>query len=179
MLTAHKRGILYFFVHFSVETACFYYLFSSVWGSEGWWLIALVFDAIAFLPQSAIGIIADKFPRLPYGVIGLTMMLLALFFPFGWVGLIILTLGNAVTHVDGAEKTLRDANGKITPNALFVGGGSFGVITGRLLGVHANEFTMLIPVLCILLSILLIILFLSSGSFLFFDIFNYTFLFVF
>lgn len=161
-LTANKRGILYFFVHFSVETACFYYLFSGAYGGEGWWLVALVFDAIAFLPQSVIGVIADKFPRLPYGVIGLAMMLLALFLPFGWVGLIILTLGNATTHVDGAEKTLRGANGKITPNALFVGGGSFGVITGRLLGVHANQFTVLIPAICIIFSVLLIILFIRN-----------------
>jgi hypothetical protein len=49
------------------------------------------------------------------------------------VSLVILCLGNACTHVAGAEVTLRTARGKLGPSAIFVSGGSFGVITGTLL----------------------------------------------
>ncbi|MBO7633922.1 MAG: hypothetical protein J6S72_06005, partial [Lachnospiraceae bacterium] len=47
--------------------------------------------------------------------------------------LILLTAGNALIHVSGALVTLRVSEGRLSESALFVGGGSFGVITGRLL----------------------------------------------
>ena len=37
-------------------------------------------------------------------------------------------------HVSGAETTLRASDGKLSHSAIFVAGGSFGVITGKLLG---------------------------------------------
>ena len=50
-----------------------------------------------------------------------------------YLSLILLCLGNAFLHVVGAEATLRNSDGKLSPAAIFVSGGSFGVITGRLL----------------------------------------------
>ena len=47
------------------------------------------------------------------------------------VGLIILCLGNACIHVRGAEITLNNSYGKLSHSAIFVAGGSFGVITGK------------------------------------------------
>jgi hypothetical protein len=47
--------------------------------------------------------------------------------------LVVLCLGNACTHVAGAEVTLRTARGRLGPSAIFVAGGSFGVISGTLL----------------------------------------------
>jgi hypothetical protein len=46
---------------------------------------------------------------------------------------IVIALGNACVHVNGAEVTLRGGRGRITPAAVFVAGGSFGVVTGKLL----------------------------------------------
>lgn len=48
-------------------------------------------------------------------------------------GLTALTIGNAFIHIDGAMATLRVSEGRLAESAIFVGGGSFGVITGRLL----------------------------------------------
>ena len=157
-ISANKLGWLYAFVHFAVETACFFYIFSNIQIGIYGWIVALLYDAMAFLPQNAMGLIADKFPRAHLGVLGLLITLIALLLPFGLISVVVLAIGNAIVHVDGAEKTLRDNAGKISPNAVFVGGGSFGVVTGRLLGVHSSELTVLIPILLLVLSAAAILL---------------------
>ncbi len=163
-ITANKLGILYCFAHFSVETACFYYLYHNTDIGYYWWIIALAYDALAFLPQTLLGVIADKFPKIRYGVIGFVMVLIALFLPFGWAGVIIIALGNALVHIDGAEKTLQNTNKKITPNAIFVGGGSFGVITGRLLGGMPNFYLVTFPAFLIIITIVLLFAFAHDKS---------------
>ncbi|MCR5322546.1 MAG: hypothetical protein K6E85_04685 [Lachnospiraceae bacterium] len=50
------------------------------------------------------------------------------------VGFVILTVGNALLHISGALVTLRVSEGRLSEPGIFVGGGAFGVITGRLLG---------------------------------------------
>ena len=102
------------------------------------YLIALAYDMLAFVPQGIIGHFADRHHRFPLTIVGLGLMSasLVLFNSFSLkaVSLVALCLGNCCTHVGGAENTLRSSNGKLTPSALFVSGGSFGVISGKLLG---------------------------------------------
>ena len=142
-------GILYFYIHFVTEVLCFYFLYSYIGDSILAWTIPFVYDAFAFVPQSLIGHLSDKFDKIPFGIIGmLTMMVglaifallpqLSIFLP-----LMLICLGNACVHVAGAEVTLRSSNGKIAPSAIFVAGGSFGVITGRLLGNFAPFWVIL------------------------------------
>ena len=133
-MSTSRAGWAYAFIHFSVEIACFFFLFSRLRLSDYWWSYALIFDALAFIPQSAFGVLSDKFPNLPYGAIGCVMIAIALLLPLEGVGLIVLGIGNALAHIDGAQHTLRNSEGKITPNAVFVAGGSFGVVLGQLLG---------------------------------------------
>ena len=131
-------GIMYFYVHFMVEVLCFYYL-SLVLG-DNWilWLVPFVYDILAFVPQILFGAISDCFKKVPFGIIGVGLMILGLvLFQIGDVSVIITTiiiaLGNACVHVNGAEVTLRSSKGKMSPAAVFVAGGSFGLITGKLL----------------------------------------------
>ena len=49
-------------------------------------------------------------------------------------GFVILSIGNAFLHISGALATLRASCGRLSETGIFVGGGAFGVITGRLLG---------------------------------------------
>ncbi|MBO4415884.1 MAG: hypothetical protein J5824_07890 [Lachnospiraceae bacterium] len=49
-------------------------------------------------------------------------------------GFVILSIGNALLHISGALITLRVSEGRLSEPGIFVGGGAFGVITGRLLG---------------------------------------------
>ncbi len=129
-------GIAYSLIHFSVEVASFYFIFSRISSSPLYWALALLFDALAFLPQGIIGSITDRFPKLNIGVVGTVMMLAAFLIPYDLPALMVLALGNAMIHISGARHTLRDSDGRIGPNAVFVGGGSLGVITGQLLGGH-------------------------------------------
>ena len=142
-LKTNISGWLYFYVHFVTEIACFYMLSLVVGDNVILWSIPLFYDAFAFVPQSIIGYISDRFPKIPFGAMGIMMMAIALtVFSLASnisiiVSFLILCFGNAFTHVAGAEVTLRSSNGKIAPVAIFVAGGSFGVITGKLLAAVA------------------------------------------
>ena len=148
-ISANQLGFAYAYVHFAVEICCFFFVFSRFNASPLWWAVALLFDALAFITQMFWGLLADKTPHIPYGIIGCVAILISLWIPVHSIGLVILALGNALAHVDGAEHTLRASGSRITPTGLFVGGGSFGVITGQLLGMYASDL-LWIPV-CIIL----------------------------
>lgn len=151
-MTAGAAGWLYAYVHFATEVACFYLLFSRVSTDADWWSYSILYNLFAFVPQLFFGIISDRYRGIPYGTVGCAMMLAALLLPFSVPTLILLCLGNCLTHIDGAQNTLRGAGGKITPNAVFVGGGAFGVITGQLLGTLGIDGLITIPVLLLLLG---------------------------
>ena len=130
-------GYAYFYIHFIVEIVCFYYL-SKVSNSPIVWLIPFLYDAFAFVPQSLIGYVSDKYPKINMGFIGIVLLFLGIIiFSFidisKFVSLFLICFGNAFLHVSGAETTLKNSEGKLSHSAIFVAGGSFGVITGRLL----------------------------------------------
>lgn len=131
-------GYLYFYIHFVVEVICFYTLAKLLGNSIFLWIAPFMYDAFAFVPQSLIGYISDKYPKINIGIIGTILLLIGLItcnlHILGYIPLIILCLGNACLHVSGAETTLRASDGKLSHSAIFVAGGSFGVITGKLLG---------------------------------------------
>ena len=145
-------GLTYGFIHFSVEVASFYFIFSRISTSPLYWALALLFDALAFIPQGIFGSLTDRFPKLNIGVIGTVMMLAAFLIPQDIIGLSVLALGNAMIHISGAQHTLRDTEGRISFNAIFVGGGSAGVITGQLLGTHASPEWLALPLLLMAVS---------------------------
>ena len=130
-------GFLYFYVHFVTELVCFFVLSRYYGTNTDIWAFYLFFDMLAFVPQGAIGYLSDRFPKIPFGVVG--FVLLAASIPIQrtvslpYVSLTVLCIGNAFTHVDGAETTLRVSGGSLTPSAVFVSGGAFGILTGHLL----------------------------------------------
>lgn len=133
----YRSGLLYFYVHFVTEVICFYVLSRYMGNRAELWLIFLTYDMLAFVPQSVIGFFSDRFPRVPLGAIGLGLLALSigLFVAVDnpYVSLVVLCLGNCLVHVNGAETTLRTAHGKLSGSAIFVSGGSFGVVTGKLM----------------------------------------------
>ena len=153
-------GYLYFYIHFIVEVVCFFYL-ARVVGGLAIWLVPFVYDGLAFVPQSIIGYISDKYPKINMGIIGVVLLFIS-YLLFGltdiniFVSLLFLCLGNAFIHVAGAENTLKTANGRLSPSAIFVAGGSFGVITGRVLASTViSPLVLLIPILSMIPFILL------------------------
>lgn len=140
----YSAGWLYFYVHFVTEVICFYMLGRYTGSLAELWFVALFYDMLAFVPQAIIGFFADRHPRFPIGVTGLVLLMAALLLGQGalyrYPSLILLCLGNACTHISGAEVTLRASGGRLGPAAIFVGGGSFGVISGKLLSGTAFPF---------------------------------------
>lgn len=138
-------GYLYFYVHFAIEVACFYFLSTVTKGSPIIWLVPFVYDGLAFVPQSVVGYFNDKHPKINLSIIGtiLTIMSFAIYFCTNlnvFISLVILCMGNALIHVGGAENTLKNSYGKLSHSAIFVAGGSFGVITGKILAQMAVPF---------------------------------------
>ena len=132
-------GYLYFYIHFVVEVVCFYCITNMIGDSIFLWIAPFVYDALAFVPQGIIGYFSDKYPRINMGLIGTILLLVGLvtmslnLLPGTYTELILVCFGNAFIHVAGAEVTLRSSKGKMAHSAIFVSGGSFGVITGKLL----------------------------------------------
>ncbi len=131
-------GYLYFYIHLVTEIICFYYL-SNIVNHYIVWLIPFIYDGLAFVPQAIIGKFNDKYPKLNLGIIGTLLLSLGIFI-YGYtnlsifISLVIICLGNCSLHVRGAEVTLKNSHGKMSHSAIFVAGGSFGVILGKLLG---------------------------------------------
>lgn len=142
-------GYLYFYIHFITELLCFYSLGKLIGDSVFLWLCPFVYDALAFVPQSIIGYVSDKIPKVSMGLIGILLLILGFVtfnlncLPGLYTEIIILSLGNAFIHVNGAEVTLRSSNGKLSHSAIFVSGGSFGVMTGKLLSRSHISFWLL------------------------------------
>ena len=151
-ISTRSVGWLYGFVHFAVEVCCFYFLFSRLQALTLWPVYAFLFDALAFVPQCFMGLWLDRLGRERFGIIGCIFLILALLLPMDLIALLFLTAGNAMVHISGAKHTLSSAEGKITPCSIFVAGGSFGVITGQLLGAAGSCF-LWIPLVCMLLAL--------------------------
>ena len=141
-------GYLYFYIHFVVEVVCFFFL-SRISDSPIVWLIPFLYDAFAFVPQSIIGYISDKYPKIKMGIIGVILLFLGIvifsLFNDKYISLFIICFGNAFLHISGAENTLKTSNGKLSHSAIFVSGGSFGVISGRLLATTSISSWLLLP----------------------------------
>ena len=150
-------GLIFFFVHFILEVTTFYIL-STYTNNSLYWTIAILYDLFAFVPQAIFGAISDKYRKINFGLIGAvstTLALLSLYFKLPiYIVLILLIFGNCVVHVHGAESTLRTADGKMFPSALFVSGGAFGIITGKLL--NKNGVNILYILLLNVVSLILI-----------------------
>ena len=148
-------GYLYFIIHFIAEITSFYIL-TLYTNNDLIWILALLYDFIAFVPQGLLGYLRDKGLKINFATIGLLLTTLSLLlFNFNIneiLVILILSIGNCMINIQGAETTLRSSKGKISPSAIFVSGGSFGVITGKVLATYN------IPIyLIIIINLLMII----------------------
>ncbi len=153
-------GYLYFYIHFIVEVVCFFHL-SRITNSPLAWLVPFLYDAFAFVPQSLIGRFNDKHPKVNVSMIGVGLLfigilLYSIFDLSKFIPLFIICIGNCCLHVGGAENTLRNSKGKLSHSAIFVSGGSFGVITGRLLAKTSLKAFYLLPIILTMIPFILL-----------------------
>ena len=81
MLNALKQknisvGYLYFYIHFVTEVVCFYFMSKIIGDSYILWILPLLYDALAFVPQSLIGYICDK-TKVNAGIIGVILLFIS------------------------------------------------------------------------------------------------------
>ena len=149
---------IYFLIHLFVEVVCFQMLYMHFQNITMSWVIALAFDFFAFVPQSIFGKLSDTYHKLNIGLIGGTLMFIAVLIfmmtPLKALGIILVALGNAMIHEMGAIATTTVSNGKLAHSAIFVGGGSFGVIIGQTFGSY--QYSMFISLTLCLVVILMI-----------------------
>lgn len=154
-----KISIFCFLIHLITEIVCFYFLEKVKTIEVLYWITPLMYDAIAFIPQGIIGAFNDKNPKFDCFVTGIILLLggfllFLLNYSLLYCSLIIVALGNAFLHIACAKATLKVANGKMSPAAIFVAGGSFGVIIGKILINYTKDlYILLLSLLLIPLSI--------------------------
>ena len=154
-------GYLYSYIHLITEIACFYMLYKITNNMLVAWMVPLFYDGFAFVPQALIGYINDKIPKIKFSIIGTVLMIISYLLYFissinVFLPLLFLCLGNACIHVNGAEVTLRCSNGMLSHSAIFVAGGSFGVIIGRLLSTSIVPFWIIILLMCTMFPFILL-----------------------
>ena len=136
-----KEAALYFVIHLLNEVVCFFMLYRIVQDPTFITMVALLYNCLAFVSQFFWGSLRDLLERFRPGLIAVPLLLsgFLLFFltnatgALFWLSLVLLSIGNALIHISGAEMTIRTSGGKLTPVAVFVSGGSFGVIAGQVL----------------------------------------------
>ena len=151
-------GYAYFYIHFVVEVVCFFYL-SRISNSNIVWLVPFLYDAFAFVPQSIIGYVSDKYPKIKFDIMGVILLFLGIIVHSflgvsKYISLFIICFGNAFLHISGAENTLKSSDGKLSHSAIFVSGGSFGVISGRLLAKTIIPAWVLLPFILTIIPII-------------------------
>ncbi len=158
-MRSNRIGILYFFIHFIIEITSFY-IVSLYTDSNLVWMLALMYDFFAFVPQGLFGYLKDKGFKINFAITGMllsTISLIMIYFNLNAILVIlVLSIGNCMVHIEGAETTLKSSNGKMTPSAIFVSGGSFGVITGKLLAMYKVPIPIIIVINVLMLIPILI-----------------------
>ncbi len=139
-------ALMWFFIHFALEVICFQYLVLFFGKTEYAAFYALMYDVLAFFTQIIIGRASDIKPRLCCSYIGSAFVLSGAIGMLLFTGVLrvlffaMLSLGNAFVHIGGAKATLHTSGNRLAPVSVFVSGGAFGVITGRLLGSSDRSF---------------------------------------
>lgn len=160
MKKSAKIAIVYFLIHFLVEIVSFATVFNRYSAGVAA-LVALLFDGLAFVPQGIIGDFMNKHRKFDMGTVGVFLMLFSLVFyntqndALFILEVFLVAIGNACLHECGAVATVTVSEGKLFPTALFVGGGSFGVITGQILG--KNHVSAIWLIACVVVIELLVL----------------------
>ena len=159
-----KAAILYFVLHMMNEVVCYFMLYRIFKEPVFILMVALIYNCVAFVPQFFWGALRDLIEKFKPGILSVPLLLsgFLIFFiadakgALFWVSLTLLSVGNALIHISGAELTIRVSDGRLTPVAVFVSGGSFGVILGQILASTSMSYWW-IALLCALMLPLVII----------------------
>ena len=149
------RLSIYTISHFCVDFCCFFMLFS--WYSSGTHpdqtvtLGFLAYNVIAFGLQPFIGYFSDTYRKIPTEIIGCPFLIAGLLLiSTPAVSILLIGTGNACFHVAGGIDSLRQSDGKMAKNGVFVSSGALGVAFGSIAG-RSGRLSVLVPILVLFL----------------------------
>lgn len=145
--------------HLIVDMACAALFFGYVSGSGAVWYAMVVYNALAFLFQLPLGLLADKLNRnLPFAAVGCALVAAAfLFTRLPLLAAAIAGLGNGMFHVGGGIEVMNSSD-KAGPLGVFVSPGAIGLFLGKFFAVFFKG-AWFIPVGLLLIGAVLIMLF--------------------
>lgn len=153
-------GILFFIVHISIEVISYMLLYLK-FSNYVAVLIIMIYDFFAFVPQLIIGTWHNKHKTFNIGYIGLILFTLSI----GMIktrnsavyilAVLLLSLGNAILHECGAIAVATVSWKNIFPSALFVSGGTIGIVIGTYLASIGASVNVLFIFVIIILLILI------------------------
>lgn len=154
-------GCLFFIFHICIEIISYtllYIKFSTYVAV----FIVILYDFFAFFPQVIIAEFHNSHKKINIGLIGVFLFVLSILLvksnndTFYILSMFFLAIGNAFLHESGAIAVAFMTTKNIFPSALFVSGGSFGIIIGIYMGkLQIPLFWLSIPLIIITLILLL------------------------
>lgn len=152
-------GIIFFAFHLCIEVVSYMLLYLK-YGTYVSAFITLIYDFFAFVPQALIGEIHNKHKTWNIGFIGIIFFAIAVVLikaendVIYLLAILFLSFANAILHECGAIAVASVSEKNIFPSALFVSGGTIGIVIGR----YFAEANFSINYLFIFIIIMLIIL---------------------
>lgn len=160
----HKRneslyGIVFFVFHLCIEVVSYMLLYLR-FGTYVSLLITLIYDFFAFVPQALIGEIHNKHKTWNVGFLGIIFFTIAILLIktdddlIYLLAILLISFANAILHECGAIAVASVSKKNIFPSALFVSGGTIGIVIGR----YFAEANISINYLFIFIIMMLIVL---------------------
>lgn len=172
----------YTLAHFVVDLLCHFYLYRQIWPMaqkmQNFTLPAsslIIYNVVAFGLQFVWGFIADRFPKLPVGLIG-HVLVGAAFFPLFWptefqlreflpyLLLLIICSGNAAFHVEGGRDSFVRARGNEIRTGIFSLGGAAAVLIVPILPLSFGRLSLDGILLLLWLFVLILLVILKSAA---------------
>ena len=139
--------LIYSFAHFAVDLGCAFAMFSAC---ESTPIHFLLYNFCAFAMQMPLGLLADAWRNnRQFAVVGALLVAAICCLPsFGYLGAVVLGLGNGLFHIGGGLDVMNLSGEKAAPLGVFVSPGAYGIYLGTLFGTRISSP---LPVLAALL----------------------------
>lgn len=158
-------GILFFIMHIAIEVVSYMLLYLKFSTYVAVFII-FIYDFFAFVPQLIIGEWHNKHKETNVGYIGLIFFIIAIVliktnnYVIYILAILFLSFGNAILHECGAIAVASVSERNIFPSALFVSGGTIGIV----IGTYLASVNVSVNVLFIFVAIILAILFFTEKT---------------
>lgn len=154
-------GIIFLILHLSIEVISYMLLYLR-FGTYVSAYIILIYDFFAFVPQALFGEWHNKNKKINIGFIGIILFFIAILLIntsnqiVYLLAILLISFANAILHECGAIAVASVSKKNVFPSALFVSGGTIGIVIGRYFAtakVSVNYLFIFIIIMLIILTL--------------------------